>query len=144
MRTTASAMFLLINNLLGIAVGYSYFGAVSDMLKGHVDAGQEMRYALYTGLGFYIVSATIFLFASKTLKRDWVDETTGEGVTSAAPRSAAANTRIAIGAASVLGGLLLVALNLAAILALPWYAYAGVLVGGVALFVSGVIAPSRT
>jgi predicted MFS family arabinose efflux permease len=144
MRTTASAMFLLINNLLGIAVGYSYFGAVSDMLKGHVDAGQEMRYALYTGLGFYIVSATIFLFASKTLKRDWVDETTGEGVTSAAPRSAAANTRIAIGAASVLGGLLLVALNLAAILALPWYAYAGVLVGGVALFVSGVIAPSRS
>ncbi|MBA2542776.1 MAG: MFS transporter, partial [Deltaproteobacteria bacterium] len=141
MRTTASAMFLLINNLLGIAVGYSYFGAVSDMLEGHVAAGQEMRYALYTGLGFYIVSATIFLFASKTLSRDWVDETTGEGVTSAAPRTPAANSRIAIGAAAVLGGLLLVAMKLAAILALPWYAYASVLVVGVALFVSGVISP---
>jgi MFS family permease len=142
MRTTASAMFLLVNNLLGIAVGYSYFGAVSDMLKGHVDAGQEMRYALYTGLGFYIVSAAIFLFASRTLPRDWVDETTGEGVTSAAPRTPAANLRIAIGAATVLGGLLLVALQLAAILVVPWYAHAGVLVAGVALFVSGVISPS--
>jgi MFS family permease len=141
MRTTASAMFLLINNLLGIAVGYSYFGAVSDMLEGHVDAGQEMRYALYTGLGFYIVSATIFLFASRTLPRDWVDETTGEGVTSAAPRTPAANARIAIGAATMLGGLLLVALKLAAILALPWYAYASVLVAGVVLFVSGVNSP---
>ena len=139
MRTTASAMFLLINNLLGIAVGYSYFGAVSDMLQGHVDAGQEMRYALYTGLGFYLVSAAIFLFASRTLKRDWVDETTGEGVTSAAPRTPAANARIALGAAAILGGLLLVALKLAAILALPWYAYASVLVAGIALFVSGVI-----
>jgi MFS family permease len=142
MRTTASAMFLLINNLLGIAVGYSYFGAVSDMLAGHVAAGQEMRYALYTGLGFYIVSAVIFLFASKTLKRDWVDESTGEGVTSAASRTSAANLRIAIGAATVLGCLLLVALKLAAILALPWYAYVSVLVAGVALFVSGVISPS--
>ncbi len=141
MRTTASAMFLLINNLLGIAVGYSYFGAVSDMLEGHVAAGQEMRYALYTGLGFYIVSATIFLFASRTLKRDWVDETTGEGITSAASRAPAANSCIAIGAAAVLCGLLLVALKLAAILALPWYAYASVLVAGVALFVSGVMSP---
>lgn len=139
MRTTASAMFLLINNLLGIAVGYSYFGAVSDMLKGHVDAGQEMRYALYTGLGFYLVSAAIFLVASRTLKRDWVDETTGEGVITATPRSAGANLRIALGAASVLGGLLLVALKLAAILALPWYAYAGVLLAGVALFASGLL-----
>jgi predicted MFS family arabinose efflux permease len=142
MRTTASAMFLLINNLLGIAVGYSYFGAVSDLMTGHVAAGQEMRYALYTGLGFYVVSATIFLFASRTLKRDWVDETTGEGVTSAAARAPAANLRIAIGAATVLGGLLLVALKLAAILALPWYAYVSALVAGIALFISGVVAPS--
>ena len=48
----------------------------------------------------------------------------------------------AIGAATVLGCLLLVALKLAAILALPWYAYVSVLVAGVALFVSGVISPS--
>lgn len=144
MRTTASAMFLLINNLLGIAVGYSYFGAVSDLLRGHVAAGQEMRYSLYTGLGFYVVSAAIFLVASRTLQRDWVDESTGEGVTAAAARTPAANARIAIGAAAVLGGLLLVALELAAILALPGYVYAGVLVGGVALFVSGLLGRDRS
>ena len=32
MRTTASALFLLINNLLGIAVGLFYFGWMSDLL----------------------------------------------------------------------------------------------------------------
>ena len=45
---------------------------------------------------------------------------------------------------AVLGGLLLVALKLAEILALPWYAYASVLVAGIGLFVSGVISPSTT
>ena len=115
MRTTASAMFLLINNLLGIAVGYSYFGAVSDVFKDAGYGAESMRYALYTGLGFYVISATLLLFASRTLPRDWVDETTGEGVMSAPARSAAANTLIVLGAAGVLGGLLMLALRLALI-----------------------------
>ncbi len=32
MRSTASALFLLLNNLLGIAVGFYYFGWMSDLL----------------------------------------------------------------------------------------------------------------
>jgi predicted MFS family arabinose efflux permease len=40
---TASAMFLIINNLLGIAVGYSYWRG-SDMLAGHVDGPGGMLY----------------------------------------------------------------------------------------------------
>jgi len=72
MRTTASAMFLLINNLLGIAVGYYYFGAVSDLLRPSFGA-ESLRYAIYTGLGFYVVSSILFLFASRTIKKDWVD-----------------------------------------------------------------------
>ena len=72
MRTTASAMFLLINNLLGISIGYYYFGAVSDALRPHFGA-ESLRYAIYTGLGFYLVAAVLFAFASRKLEKDWVD-----------------------------------------------------------------------
>jgi MFS family permease len=72
MRTTASAMFLLINNLLGIAVGYYYFGAISDALRPHY-GDESLRSAIYTGLGFYVISSILFVCASRTIKRDWVE-----------------------------------------------------------------------
>jgi predicted MFS family arabinose efflux permease len=72
MRTTASAMFLTINNLLGIAVGLYYFGAVTDALQPHYGA-DAMRYAFYSGLGFYAIAAIVFLIAAKTLEQDWVE-----------------------------------------------------------------------
>lgn len=72
MRTTASAMFLLINNLLGFAVGYYYFGAVSDALAPAYGI-ESLRYALCSGAGFYVLAAVLFLFASRTIKKDWVD-----------------------------------------------------------------------
>ena len=143
MRTTASAMFLLINNLLGIAVGYSYFGAVSDAFKPHFGA-ESMRYALYTGLGFYIVAAVLLLFASRTLQRDWVDETTGEGVVTAPPRSRQAVALLIAGTALIGIDLLLVALHLAAgVLTgeLGLVAMTVPLVVGIALFVAGLRQP---
>lgn len=72
MRSTASATFLLINNLLGIAVGLWYFGAASDFLRPQF--GEEsMRYAIYSGLGFYLLASLLLFLASRTIKRDWVD-----------------------------------------------------------------------
>lgn len=72
MRSTASALFLLINNLLGIAVGFYYFGWMSDLLAPHF--GEEsLRWAIYTGMGFYVLAAILLVGASRTLKRDWVD-----------------------------------------------------------------------
>ena len=73
MRATASALFLLINNLFGIAVGLFYYGRVSDLLRPQFGA-ESMRYSIYSGLGFYVVSAVLLLIASRTLKRDWVEE----------------------------------------------------------------------
>ena len=32
-----------------------------------------MRYAIYSGFAFYVISAGLFLLASRTLKRDWVE-----------------------------------------------------------------------
>lgn len=72
MRTTVSALFLLINNLLGLAVGLWFFGYVSDMLAPRYGA-ESMRHALYFGLGFYVASATLLIIASRRLKTDWVD-----------------------------------------------------------------------
>jgi MFS family permease len=72
MRSTASALFLLINNLLGLAVGFYYFGWMSDLLAPRF--GEEsLRWAIYTGMGFYLLASTLLIGASRTLKRDWVD-----------------------------------------------------------------------
>lgn len=72
MRTTASALFLLINNLLGIAVGTYYFGLVSDLLKPAFGA-ESLRWSIYTGMGFYLVAALLFFLASRRLAEDWVE-----------------------------------------------------------------------
>ncbi|GAA0647064.1 spinster family MFS transporter [Brevundimonas lenta] len=72
MRSTASALFLLFNNLLGLAVGFYYFGWMSDLLAPHF--GEEsLRWAIYTGMGFYLLAAVLLIGASRTLKHDWVD-----------------------------------------------------------------------
>ncbi|MDI1366362.1 MAG: MFS transporter [bacterium] len=72
MRTTTSALFLLINNLLGLAVGLWFFGYLSDLLAPRYGA-ESMRHALYFGLGFYVLSAVLLIFASRRLNADWVD-----------------------------------------------------------------------
>lgn len=72
MRSTASALFLLINNLLGIAVGFFYFGWMSDLLAPRF-GDESLRWAIYTGMGFYVFASILLIGASRTLKKDWVD-----------------------------------------------------------------------
>lgn len=72
MRSTASAIFLLFNNLLGIAVGFYYFGWMSDLLAPRF-GDESLRWAIYTGMGFYLLASVLLIGASRTLKRDWVD-----------------------------------------------------------------------
>ncbi len=69
MRSTASAAFLLVNNLLGIAGGIYYFGAAADFLKPTY-GNESLRYALYSGLAFYFVGSMLFLVASRRLVGD--------------------------------------------------------------------------
>ncbi|MBI0475982.1 MFS transporter [Sphingomonas sp. MA1305] len=73
MRATASASFLLINNLIGMGVGPLLMGRLSDALKAThgVDA---LRYAATLCLGFYVLAALLGLLAVRFLRRDWVDE----------------------------------------------------------------------
>ncbi|WP_420470428.1 spinster family MFS transporter [Brevundimonas sp. FT23042] len=72
MRSTASALFLLLNNLLGIAVGFFYFGWMSDLLAPRF-GDESLRWAIYTGMGFYVMASILLIGASRTLKKDWVD-----------------------------------------------------------------------
>jgi MFS family permease len=71
MRSTASALFLLINNLLGLAVGFYYFGWMSDLLAPRF-GDESLRWAIYTGMGFYLLASVLLIGASRTLKKDWV------------------------------------------------------------------------
>ncbi|HWN70018.1 MAG TPA: MFS transporter [Haliangium sp.] len=72
MRTTASALFLLINNLIGIASGIYYFGWMADLLRPTF-GDESLRWSIYSGMGFYVLASIILFIASRTLKKDWME-----------------------------------------------------------------------
>ena len=75
MRATASACFLLINNLIGLGVGPLLIGGLSDALKQSYGA-ESLRYAAVACTGFYFVAAGLMWIASTRLRSDWVDDRT--------------------------------------------------------------------
>jgi MFS family permease len=72
MRATASAIFLFINNLIGIGLGTVALGIISDNLEARF-GDDSLKYAILAGTGFYLVAATLFLLSSKHLAKDWED-----------------------------------------------------------------------
>ena len=70
MRATASAIFLFVNNLIGIGVGTLAIGAISDGLQGRF-GDESLRYAILAGTSFYVVAAVIFLLSARRLEQDW-------------------------------------------------------------------------
>ena len=73
MRSTASASFLLINNLIGLGVGPTLIGGLSVLFKDRFGT-EALRYAAVSVVGFYLVAALLMLFAVKRLRQDWVEE----------------------------------------------------------------------
>jgi MFS family permease len=73
MRATASASFLLINNLIGLGLGPYLIGAISDSLKASYGA-ESLRYAAVACTSFYLLAALLMFFAIKRLRGDWVDD----------------------------------------------------------------------
>jgi MFS family permease len=71
MRATASASFLFINNLIGIAFGIKFLGWMSTQLKAAY-GDESLRYSILFGLGFYLVSALIYFAAARRLGKDWI------------------------------------------------------------------------
>src|SRR5205814_1536573 len=66
-RSTASASFLLINNLIGLGVGPYLIGSVSEALK-HSYGAEALRYAAVGCTAFYFVAAGLALLAAKSLR----------------------------------------------------------------------------
>jgi hypothetical protein len=75
MRSTASASFLLINNLIGLGVGPTLIGALSELFKDRFGT-EALRYAAVSVVGFYVIAAMLMLLASRRLRQDWVEEGT--------------------------------------------------------------------
>jgi MFS family permease len=73
MRSTASASFLLINNLIGLGVGPMLIGAISDHFKERYGT-EALRYATVSVLGFYILAAILMMLAMRRMREDWVEE----------------------------------------------------------------------
>ena len=71
MRATASAVFLFVNNLIGIGLGTVALGALSDILAARFGA-DSLRYAILAGTVFYLVAAALFLLSARRLERDWM------------------------------------------------------------------------
>lgn len=70
MRATASAIFLFINNLIGIGVGTVAIGILSDNLQAQY-GDDSLRYAILAGTSFYVLAAMLFFLSAKYLKNDW-------------------------------------------------------------------------
>jgi MFS family permease len=73
LRATASASFLLINNLIGLGVGPLLMGAISDSLTERYGS-ESLRYAAVSVLAFYLLAAFLMMLAVKRLRNDWVEE----------------------------------------------------------------------
>lgn len=72
MRATAAALFLFINNLVGLGAGSTVIGLISDALVGRY--GEEsLRYSAMAVSGLYVVAALLMVFAAARLSRDTHD-----------------------------------------------------------------------
>ncbi len=74
MRATASACFLLINNLIGIGAGSLMLGAVSDVMTPRF-GDLALQYSAIGLCGLYVVAAVLGYLAARPLRQDWVDDT---------------------------------------------------------------------
>ncbi len=72
MRATASASFLLINNLIGLGVGIYVLGGLADALTPAFGA-EALRYAMLFSLVCYLIAALLMWLAAKPLREEWVD-----------------------------------------------------------------------
>ncbi|MCJ2178192.1 spinster family MFS transporter [Novosphingobium album (ex Hu et al. 2023)] len=72
-RATASALFLLINNLIGLGGGIYALGQLSTLLTPHFGS-EALRYSMLWALGLYLLAALLMALAGPALRREWVAE----------------------------------------------------------------------
>lgn len=72
MRATASATFLLVNNLIGLGAGTLVLGALSDAMTARF-GNEALRYAMLSGLALYLLAGALMWLAARPLRDDWVE-----------------------------------------------------------------------
>ena len=77
-RSMASALFLLINNLVGLGGGIYLLGAVSDVLAPTYGE-QALRYSMLWSLALYVLAALLMGLAGRHLRSGWVAERADSG-----------------------------------------------------------------
>lgn len=71
MRAVAGAWFLLMNTLLGLALGPYLMGRLSDLFaRGGADPGAALTDAIACGLGIFVVTSVFLFLAMRHLPRD--------------------------------------------------------------------------
>jgi MFS family permease len=79
MRATASASFLLINNLIGLGVGPYLIGWLSDSLK-HSYGTEALRYAAVAVTAFYLLAAFLMFLCVAKLRSNWIEDSVPEHI----------------------------------------------------------------
>lgn len=70
MRATASALFLFINNLIGLGAGTTVIGYISDSLSAQY-GDEALRYSAMATTFLYALAALLMLLAALRLSRDF-------------------------------------------------------------------------
>ena len=78
-RATASSLFLLINNLIGLGGGIFALGALSDIIEP-VYGNEALRQSMLWSLGLYGLAALLMALAGPNLRRDWTGDGDGPAV----------------------------------------------------------------
>lgn len=73
MRSTASASFLLINNLIGLGIGPWLMGRLADALEA-AHGANALRDAAVVCLGFYGLAGLLMILSIRSLKASWITD----------------------------------------------------------------------
>ena len=68
-RVLAGALLLLVMNLIGLGLGPTFVGAVSDFLRP-THPEHSLQLAFYTLVPFYVLAVVCFLWLARALKRE--------------------------------------------------------------------------
>jgi MFS family permease len=73
-RATAAALLLLILNLIGLGLGPTFLGALSDLLANaaHLGKAEGLRWAIIVTGSFNLLAAGLFWMARRTVREDVV------------------------------------------------------------------------
>ena len=71
MRAVAASILIFIMNIIGLGLGPQFTGILSDVFNNFTDLGVDsLRWAMVWVLSFNVISAILYMFAAKFLRKD--------------------------------------------------------------------------